>query len=213
MTLLGPSGCGKSTLLRALGGLIHPTEGHIDRDLLIETAFVFQEPRLLAWRNCLENVLLPAEIKKRSLTAADRAKAEGLLELLGLSTAKFRFPHELSGGMKMRNSLARSLILEPKLLMMDEPFAALDETTRLHLQLEFRALYEKKSWTVIFVTHSIEEACFFSSRILLFSKRQKSWLELPSRLPARRDSSLRSSLEFFEETKALRALFEKESEE
>lgn len=210
ISILGPSGCGKSTLLRILGDLERPTSGQI-QSLSTKRSFVFQEPRLLPWRNCLENTLLPLEIQNHQVTAPDIEKALLLLKLMNLQDSASLFPHELSGGMKMRNALARSLILSPDFLLLDEPFSALDETTRLFLQEELRSLFELRKWTVVFVTHSIEEAIYLSDRIFIFSKDRNHLIELKSSLPTRRQKKLRDDVLFFEEVKKGRHLFQAEA--
>lgn len=210
VSFLGPSGCGKSTLLRILGELEKSYSGKLISKSK-EKSFVFQEPRLLPWRNCLENTLLPLEIEKSEISDTDRAKAEELLVKLHLGNAFEKFPHELSGGMKMRNALARALAVSPDFLLLDEPFAALDETTRLYLQEELRLLFEKSRWTIAFVTHSIEEACFLSDRIFIFSKDRKKLIEHRTSLPALRKKSLRDEVAYFEEVKKIRHLFETEA--
>ncbi len=211
VTLLGPSGCGKSTLLRLLGGLLKPSRGEV-KSLALRSSFVFQEPRLLPWRNCLENTLLPQELAPADLSPeAALEKARSLLSLVGLSGALEKFPHQLSGGMKMRNALARSLMVDPELLLMDEPFSALDESTRGFLQIEIRSLFESQPRTVVFVTHSIEEAVYLSDRILIFSQSRSSLNEIKSALPKTRTPSLRDSLEYFEEVKKVRRAFEQEA--
>jgi len=211
VTLLGPSGCGKSTLLRILGDLQTPSRGSIQISAR-QKSFVFQEPRLLPWRTCLENTLLPLEIHHgRKSNQENQKLAEETLITVGLQGALSKFPQELSGGMKMRCALARSLMLQPDLMLLDEPFAALDEHTRLKLQIELRALYLQKKWAVIFVTHSIEEACFLSDRIFLFRKDRKSFWEHKSRLPADRNTKLRDDLRFFEEVSLVRNQFQAEA--
>lgn len=210
ITLLGPSGCGKSTLLRVLGGLQEPSQGKASNQAQ-QKNFVFQEPRLLPWRTCLENTLLPLEINLgRKADPESQKMAQDLLAILGLENALAKFPHELSGGMKMRCALARSLVLPPDLLLLDEPFAALDEHTRLKLQSEVRSFFEQKKWTVVFVTHSIEEACFLSDRIFLFQKNRQGLIEHRLNLPAQRTAQLRNEISFFEETSRVRNLFQSE---
>lgn len=174
-------------------------------------SFVFQEPRLLGWRTCLENTLLPLEIEQGFLDPEDRAEAEKLLAQLGLQDSLQKYPHELSGGMRMRNSLARSLILNPDFLLMDEPFAALDEHTRLRLQTELRSQFERHNWTLAFVTHSIEEACYLSDRIFIFSKARQGLIQFKSNLPQIRTHELRDSLSYFEEIRTVRQLFAQEA--
>ncbi len=175
-TLLGPSGCGKSTLLRMIGGLSQPTEGSVllwpdsaqggqGRRL----AFVFQSPTLMPWARVERNVRLPLDLAGEESAAAPKLRAA--LDLVGLEPFAGLFPRELSGGMQMRVSIARALITEPRLLLMDEPFGALDEITRNRLDREMRDLWARRSLTVVFVTHSIYEAVFLSSRVLVMSAR------------------------------------------
>jgi NitT/TauT family transport system ATP-binding protein len=176
ISFLGPSGCGKTTLLRVIAGLIPRTSGTVTiggRDVdqpLGNYGFVFQSPSLMHWRNVLDNVLFPMEILKRRDAAAQRRATE-LLDLVGLSSFLKARPHQLSGGMQQRVALCRALIHQPALLLMDEPFGALDELTRLEMNdLLLRIRHETKA-TVLFVTHSISEAVYLSDKVLVFSKR------------------------------------------
>jgi NitT/TauT family transport system ATP-binding protein len=175
-TLLGPSGCGKSTLLRMVGGLLHPSTGKVR--LWTESshatrrprlAFVFQSPTLMPWASVERNVRLPLDLTHAD--AAAEPKIESALELVGLHDFKEAYPRELSGGMQMRVSIARALVTEPRLLLMDEPFGALDEITRNRLDREIRDLWARRSLTLLFVTHSIYEAVFLSTRVLVMSAR------------------------------------------
>ena len=170
--LVGPSGCGKTTILRMLGGLDSPDAGSCERETggVLSTGFLFQEPRLLAWRTVRDNVALPLELA--GAPAAERlARADEALRLVRLADAGARFPHQLSGGMKMRASLARAVIARPSLLLLDEPFGALDEVTRHELDMELRALWERERFTAILVTHSLPEAAFLAERMVVFSPR------------------------------------------
>lgn len=169
VALLGPSGCGKSTLLRLIAGLEPLSSGRIESQAK-EIGYVFQEPHLLPWRNLSENIALPLELKK--LAASEKKKAvESTLELVGLSDFAAAFPNQLSGGMKMRVSLARALVCKPDLLLLDEPFAALDEFTRTHLDEELRRIWMETGVTILFVTHSVSEAAFLANRQIVFSRR------------------------------------------
>ncbi len=211
-SLLGPSGCGKSTLLRLLGGLQAPSQGKLQVEAR-QKSFVFQEPRLLPWRNALENTLLPIEIEQKQAASPEhQTKAKEVLASLGLEKDFTKFPEALSGGMKMRCALARGLVLSPDLLFLDEPFAALDEYTRLKLQIDLRRLFEEKKWTVIFVTHSIEEACFLSDRIFLFPKSRQGLIEHKINLPDQRTAGLRDDIRFFEEASKVRQKFQAEAQ-
>lgn len=177
VSLLGPSGCGKTTLLRLLMGIEQPTAGTltIEPSLKGHISYVFQEPRLVPWRTSLENVLLPLELlgtTTKTATSSQQSKSEvlELLTLLGLGERVSNFPRELSGGMQMRVALARALITKPKIVLLDEPFAALDERTRFRLQdllLELRARLQLQ---YVFVTHSIAEAVYLGDRVLLMDK-------------------------------------------
>jgi len=176
VSLIGPSGCGKTTLLRIIADLATPTAGKITVNGVSATAarvaraygYVFQAPALYAWRNVVRNVMLPLEIM--GLSAAERkARASKYLGMVGLGGFERKFPWQLSGGMQQRVSIARALAFEPELLLMDEPFGALDEITRARLDQEIRELWARRSLTVLFVTHSIYEAVFLSTRVLVMS--------------------------------------------
>jgi NitT/TauT family transport system ATP-binding protein len=188
-SLVGPSGCGKSTLLRLIAGLTEPTAGDIARNARPGgTSFVFQDATLMPWATVADNVALPL----RLAGAADiKAKVDEALERVGLAGFGGSYPRELSGGMKMRVSIARAVVTGPELLLMDEPFAALDEFTRFKLNDDLLALWQKNRWTVVFVTHSIREAVFLSDRIVVMSPRPgRVVADMPIDLP-QRDENLR----------------------
>jgi len=171
LSLLGPSGCGKSTALRLIAGLIAPDSGEIAwTGSRPEISFVFQEPTLMPWADARTNARLPLDLKKLSRTEAD-ARAEAALARMGLKDFSRAYPRELSGGMKMRVSIARALAAAPGLLLMDEPFAALDEPTREALNDDLKRLAREDRITVIFVTHSVMEASYLSDRVLAMSPR------------------------------------------
>jgi len=171
LTLLGPSGCGKTTLLRLLMGLEQPTSGSIEihSALRAHMTYVFQEPRLIPWRTALENVVLPLELQREKNNDANQRAIE-LLQKLGLGERLHHFPHELSGGMQMRAALARALVTQPRLLLLDEPFAALDERTRFRLQDLLLELKSTLSLQYVFVTHSIAEAVYLGDQVLLMNQ-------------------------------------------
>ncbi len=171
VTLLGPSGCGKSTVLRMIAGLADPTQGTIQwSEPRPEIGFVFQEPTLMPWANVFNNVFLPLRLRGRSRELARPAIAEAL-QLVGLTGFESAYPRELSGGMKMRVSIARALVLNPKLLLMDEPFAALDEITRFKLNNDLLKIQCDLRNTVVFVTHSVYESVYLSTRIVVMAAR------------------------------------------
>lgn len=176
LSLLGPSGCGKSTALRLIAGLSGPTGGRIhwasedQGEPRPEIGFVFQEPTLMPWATLAENVYLPLRLKGRS-RASCRDEVNEALELVDLAQFADSYPRELSGGMKMRASIARAIVVKPKLLLMDEPFAALDEITRFKLNNDLLHLWQRLGWTVIFVTHSVFESVYLSDRILVMAAR------------------------------------------
>ena len=170
VSILGPSGCGKSTLLRLIAGLATPTAGTIERGDHGDIGFVFQEPTLMPWATALANVALP--LKLRGMPRAEReGRAAAALDSVGLKGFERAWPRELSGGMKMRVSLARALVVEPRLLLMDEPFAALDEITRHRLNRDLLGLWQRSGVTVVFVTHSVFESVFLSQRIVVMAAR------------------------------------------
>ncbi len=176
VALLGPSGCGKTTLLRIVAGLISKTSGSVNiggrevNEPLGDYGFVFQSPSLMPWRSVIDNVLFPMEILKSNNKAA-RARATELLGLVGLSNFAHARPHQLSGGMQQRVALCRALIHQPKLLLMDEPFGALDELTRLEMNDLLLRIRRETGASVLFVTHSISEAIYLSDKVIVFSRR------------------------------------------
>lgn len=176
LSLLGPSGCGKSTALRIIAGLAEPTGGAIrwpgseSADHRADIGFVFQEPTLMPWATVAENVWLPLRLAGVSRAAAAERIAESL-GLVGLSGFAQAYPRELSGGMKMRVSIARALITRPRLLLMDEPFAALDEITRFKLNDDVLRIQNERGCTVIFVTHSVYESVYLSTRVVVMAAR------------------------------------------
>jgi NitT/TauT family transport system ATP-binding protein len=173
MTIVGPSGCGKSTLLRLVAGLIEPSAGRVQLASSARGAgvgFVFQSPTLMPWATVERNVRLPLDLAGRGGTGT-RARVRHALELVGLQDFAHAHPRELSGGMQMRASIARALVTGPRLLLMDEPFGALDEITRNRLDRDLAALSAREGLTVLFVTHSIYEAAFLSSRVLVMTAR------------------------------------------
>ena len=170
ISIIGSSGCGKSTLLRLAAGLETPSRGTVTRDESGRIAFVFQQPTLMPWARVRRNVALPLDLLN---APADQTEAgvDQVLRRVGLSEFAHAFPRELSGGMQMRASIARALITEPTLLFMDEPFGALDDITRARLDLELLSLWTERALTVVFVTHSLYEAVFLSTRVLVMSPR------------------------------------------
>ncbi len=175
VSLLGPSGCGKSTALRLLAGLSPVSAGHIawassPADQAKDTSFVFQEPTLMPWARVFDNVWLPLRLKGVAREAAAQQVNDALAKV-GLADFAHVYPRELSGGMKMRVSIARAMVTEPRLLLMDEPFAALDEMTRFKLNNDTLALWQAKQFTTIFVTHSVYESVYLSNRIIVMAAR------------------------------------------
>ena len=198
VTLIGPSGCGKSSLLRLIAGLTQPERGSVKvADAFAgRTAFVFQHPTLMPWASVAANVRLPLDLAR-----IERNEAQGsvsrALELVGLSPFGHVRPRELSGGMQMRASIARALVTQPRLLLMDEPFGALDEITRNRLDLDVAALAAREKLTMVFVTHSIYEAAFLSSRVFVMTARPGSlYREVVIDAPHPRDNDFRGSETF-----------------
>ena len=204
LSLLGPSGCGKSTALRLIAGLAAPDAGQIDwrGGERPEIGFVFQDATLMPWASVFENVWLPLRLRGQSRDEA----APRILDALGrvgLGDFAKAFPRELSGGMKMRVSIARALVLRPALLLMDEPFAALDEITRLRLNRDLLALQADLGATILFVTHSVYESVYLSSRIVVFSQRPGRIVEdIAVAPPGPRDEEFRVSAFYVERCRA-----------
>ncbi len=205
LSLLGPSGCGKSTLLRLIAGLGVPSQGRIDWPAApLDAAgrpqralgFVFQEPTLMPWASVFDNVYLPLRLagQRRRAVAARVAAA---IESVGLSSFARAYPRALSGGMRMRVSIARAMVMQPSVLLMDEPFAALDEITRMRLNDDLLRLWREGGWTVIFVTHSVYESVFLSSRIAVMGARPgRIVATIAVDAPYPRDESFRTSGEY-----------------
>jgi NitT/TauT family transport system ATP-binding protein len=219
LSLLGPSGCGKSTFLRVVADLIAPTGGSLTvlgvtpqtARLRRDIGFVFQDAALLPWRTALQNVELPLEVArgKTQITKAARATPRELLELVGLKGSENAFPHELSGGMRQRVSIARALVSDPRILLMDEPFGALDEITRDRLNEELLRVWRELGMTVLFVTHSIYEAAFLGQRVLMLAANPGRVQEIvPVTLPPDRTLAIRETTEFVQLTAYLRRVLE-----
>jgi NitT/TauT family transport system ATP-binding protein len=203
LALLGPSGCGKSTTLRIIAGLSPPSQGSVEwpseglaADKTSRIGFVFQEPTLMPWTSVFDNVALPLVLKRVARDSVIK-RVSGVLERVGLVKFAKAFPRELSGGMRMRVSIARALVTEPRLLLMDEPFAALDEITRFKLNNDLLQVWQATGTTVIFVTHSVFESVYLSNRILVMSARPgRIFAELAIDAPYPRDQNFRTSAEY-----------------
>jgi NitT/TauT family transport system ATP-binding protein len=202
VSFVGPSGCGKSTLLKLIGGLIEPSSGRISvggRDVAgprRDIGVMFQTPVLFPWRTVLENVLLPIEVFGLDPRSATE-KARGILRLVGLEERERAYPRELSGGMQQRTALSRVLVVDPPIILMDEPFGALDEFTRERMNLELLRIWQERRQTIIFVTHSIAEAVFLSDRVVVMGTgpgRVLSVIDVP--LPRPRSVEIMKSAQF-----------------
>ena len=217
VTMLGPSGCGKSTLLRAIADLVPASEGRIEvfgrnpasarqsRDF----SFVFQDPALMPWRTALENVRLPLEVARGGRSTEGDSTPSEMLALVGLAGWESALPHELSGGMRQRVAIARALICRPRVLLMDEPFSALDEITRDQFNEELLRIWRETGTTIMFVTHSVPEAAFLGRQCLVLSAhpgRVRKVIEID--LPEPRQLRMRDTLEFVTITARLRDLLE-----
>jgi len=204
VSLIGPSGCGKSTVLRLIAGLTPVTSGTLNLapraadNRVADLAFVFQEATLLPWLNVADNVELP--LKLRGVSAAERMVTRNrVLELVILRDKAAAYPRQLSGGQKMRVSIARALALSPKLLLLDEPFGALDEMTRERLNEELLAIRDQQEWTAVFVTHSVAEAVFLSNRVVVLAAQPgRVHAEIPIPLPYPRTAETRLSAAYLE---------------
>jgi NitT/TauT family transport system ATP-binding protein len=202
LSLLGPSGCGKSTLLRIIAGLSEPSLGvrrlslAMDRSGQTPTGrigFVFQDPTLMPWSTVTDNVMLPFRLTGR-IGSAERERANAEIHSVGLAGFERAYPRQLSGGMRMRVSIARALVTDPDLLLLDEPFAALDEITRMALNDDIMHLWDSRRPTVVFVTHSVFESVYLSTRIAVMTPRPgRIVTEVPIELPQPRERSLRTS--------------------
>lgn len=203
VALLGPSGCGKSTALRIIAGLTAPSEGVVEWDGTTAAGksdgrlgYVFQEPTLMPWTSVFDNVALPLKLMK--MRAAGRTeRVEAALDRVGLGAFRHAYPRELSGGMRMRVSIARALVTEPQILLMDEPFAALDEITRFKLNDDLLQTWDALRTTIVFVTHSVFESVYLASRVLVMAARPgRISTELSIDAPYPRDRSFRTSAEY-----------------
>ena len=204
VSLLGPSGCGKSTILRLIAGLGELSAGALEwSSVQHEIGFVFQDPTLMPWASVFDNIYLPLRV--RGVRRADAAaRVEQSMEQVGLAGFGRAYPRELSGGMRMRVSIARALVAEPRILLMDEPFAALDEITRFRLNDDLLALWSSQRWTVVFVTHSVFESVYLSTRILVMSSRPGR-VSAEVALEGKRDPSFRTSAAYAEQCRTVSA--------
>lgn len=214
VSIVGPSGCGKSTLLNIIAGLNLPSAGTIEvlgksvTGPVHEIGIVFQQHLLLPWRTIIQNVLLQIEVRRR-VTTEDRRRAGELLQRVGLGEFSDRFPDELSGGMNQRAAICRALIHNPDLLIMDEPFGALDAITRDQMVIDFHHLSREEGKTVLFVTHSISEAVFLSNRVIVMSPRPgRIEAVIPVDLGRTRHLNIRDEPAFTRYTRQIRELFE-----
>ena len=212
VSLLGPSGCGKSTLLKMFAGLESPSHGHVrwagfdaPTKSGLKTAMVFQEATLMPWTTVAANVRLPLDLHGVPRAVAD-ARVATALEQVGLGAFGKSYPRELSGGMQMRASIARALVTEPDVMLMDEPFGALDEFTRNKLNADLRALWAARGLTVVFVTHSIYEAVFLSSRVVMMAARPGRLMADVPLIESDRSESYRLSPAFADHCRELSAL-------
>lgn len=209
VSVMGPSGCGKSTLLRLIAGLEKPSSGSVVIPAEMKSfGFVFQDPHLLPWRTLEENIRLPLEFQKIS-SSETQSRITEVIKLIGLEDFRRARPSQLSGGMKMRASLARALVTEPKILLLDEPFAAVDEILRDRLDQELRKVWSKLGITVIFVTHSVSEAVFVSNRLIALSHRPGRVLKDEMiDLPQDRGSNLKWTEKFLSQMTQISKIFE-----
>lgn len=211
-SIVGPSGCGKTTLLRVIVGLLMPNRGRIavNGSPVVgptpNAGIVFQNPVLMAWRTVLDNVLLQAEVRRLNLREY-RLRALQLLKMVGLEGFEAKYPYQLSGGMQQRASICRALIHDPPLLLMDEPFGALDALTRERMNLELLRIWQESRKTVVLITHSIPEAVFLSDRVAVMSPRPGHLLEIvPIRLPRPRTMQTMETPEFTSSVAGIRRL-------
>lgn len=215
VTAIGPSGCGKSTLLKVASRVLSPTRGTVtalgasieEADLEGQLGYVFQKPLLLPWRTALGNVLFPLEIMHGRTSTAHEQQARSTLRVTGLEGFEDARPHQLSGGMQQRVSLARALVIQPQLFLMDEPFAALDEITRESMQEELLRIWQADRTTILFITHNIEEAVLLSDRVVVLSGRPGTVVHeetIPLQRP--RGDEVRRAPEFIDTVQKLRAM-------
>ncbi|CAH0267595.1 Taurine import ATP-binding protein TauB [Peribacillus sp. Bi96] len=215
--IVGPSGCGKTTFLNTVVGLLKPSKGEIllDQQKIDgpgkDRAMVFQNPSLLPWRTVLENVLYGVELLKQ-VTAEKKKEAKEFIEMVGLKGYENHYPHELSGGMQQRVNLARALTLNPSLILLDEPFSALDAQTREFMQGELLRIWEETKKTSLFITHQIDEAVFLADRIFVFGARPGRVVEVVDvDIPRPRDLHVKRSPEFLEVVDHIWSIIEQES--
>jgi NitT/TauT family transport system ATP-binding protein len=211
VSLVGPSGCGKSTALRLIAGLIEPSAGKVSWGRAKPSVgFVFQDAALMPWATVAKNIRLPLDLARRDDAEAER-RVHSALELVGLAKFASAYPRELSGGMRMRVSIARALAMDASVLLMDEPFAALDELTRDRLNDELRELWATKKLTIVFVTHSVYESVYLSSRIIVMSPRPgRIVADIAMVEPGKRDRDFRITPVYGERCRDVRAALQRE---